>query len=366
MSVFCSSRKVLFQSLSCSLSLEYPVRLAKRVSPRVFRFPGHCANSKTAAEEEGFIREDNVPSGPAQHLPAINSRLSAGSARSAISQNPSRDHHDPHPVDALATVTSIEDDECIYGGSSTIAFVRHVTHGTQEHNSATSALDSARRQHAQTDSRKVVPPPEMIRESDESAAVYPRRRRADDFLHCFWEFIHPVFPVIHKTSFIVKYEQLWLPEDSEQHHDGITEVEDVIFSSTLNIVFALGCQFSRLISSSNKVSVADDFYQRSRHLFIFDVLDSTSVSVVQMLLLTGIYLQSTRYASRCWNVVGLAIRVAQSLGLHLDYTDRRPETQLDREMRRRIWHTCVVLDRYVAPQLAYSRSVGSITVTKGE
>lgn len=310
-----------------------------------FRFI--VANSGTAAGGDGYIRDNNVPFGPLQHLPATNSRLSASSTRSAISPTQSRDHHDPHPVDALATVTSVEDDDCVYGGSSTIAFVRHVTHGTQEQHSAISALDSARRQHARTDSRTVVPSPEMIRESDESAAVYPRRARAEDFLHCFWEFIHPVFPVIHKTSFVAKCDQIWLPEDSQQRHNGITEVEDVIFSSTLNLVFALGCQFSRLIPPSNKASVADDFYQRSRHLFIFDVLDSTSVSVVQMLLLTGIYLQSTRYASRCWNVVGLAIRVAQSLGLHLDHTDRRPETQLDREMRRRIWHTCVVLDRCV-------------------
>lgn len=321
----------------------------------------NIADSKTTAEEEGYTHDD----GSTDHHPAIDSRLSAGSARSTIGRNQSRDHRNPHPVDALATVTSIEDDECIYGGSSTIAFVRHVTHGTHENDSAVAAPGSARRRDAQTGSRTVVTSPEMIRESDENAAVYPRRRRADEFLHCFWEFVHPVFPVIHKTSFISKYEHIWSPGDIERHHNEISELEDVIFSSTLNLVFALGCQFSRLIPSSNKASVADDFYQRSRHLFIFDVLDSTSVSVVQMLLVTGIYLQSTRYASRCWNVVGLAIRVAQSLGLHLDHTDRRPETQLDREMRRRVWHTCVMLDRYVSSRLAYHRTVGSTTVTKG-
>jgi hypothetical protein len=68
-----------------------------------------------------------------------------------------------------------------------------------------------------------------------------------------------------------------------------------------------------------------------------------------MLLVSGVYLQSTRYASRCWNVIGLAIRTAQSLGLHLDLTKYRPDNQLNKEMARRIWHTCLVLDKLVLP-----------------
>ena len=99
----------------------------------------------------------------------------------------------------------------------------------------------------------------------------------------------------------------------------------------------------RATPSSHRASVADGFYQQSRQLFHLDVLDAASIPLVQALVLNGVYLQSTRHASRCWNVIGLAIRAAQGIGLHEEQV--AATSQLDREMRRRIWHTCVNLDR---------------------
>lgn len=258
--------------------------------------------------------------------------------------------HDSYQVDALATVNSTEDDDCLYGGSSTIAFVQQfATNGNTEAvtTSTQSRGSAAARDAVQLDSRSSVPSPEILRERNESASVFPARRKADNFLHCYWEFIHPVFPVIHKTSFIAKYEKLWLSDDVEQQTDIDNDVDEVVFTSNLNLVFALGCQFTNLIPATQKRSAADEFYQRSRRLFVFDILDSKSITLVQMLLLTAIYLQSTPHANRCWNSVGLAVRVAQSQGLHLDYTGRKSESQLACQMRRRVWHTCVILDRCV-------------------
>jgi Fungal specific transcription factor domain len=251
-------------------------------------------------------------------------------------------------VDALATVNSAEDDDCLYGGSSTIAFVHQFAESAPVNDRVIRFQGpdhSAGRNAAQLDGRTSLPSPEILFERNESASVYPTRRKADDYLHCFWEFIHPVFPVIHKTSFVAKYEKLWLPDDTEQHDDSRTDLEEVVFTSNLNLIFALGCQFSALIPATQKRAAAGDFYHRSRHLFHFDILDSKSISLVQMLLLTGVYLQSTPHANRCWNSIGLAIRLAQSLGLHFDYAGRRPETQLTCQMRRRIWHTCILLDK---------------------
>lgn len=139
-------------------------------------------------------------------------------------------------------------------------------------------------------------------------------------------------------------DRLWT-EDGEMQPQYDSEAEEAIFTATLNLVFALGCKFSSFVEPSQHLSVADDFYQRSRQSYPFDILDSTSISLVQMLVLTGVYLQSTQHASRCWNSIGLAIRMAQSLGLHVDAVSHRGISQLALEMRRRIWHTCVHLDR---------------------
>lgn len=241
---------------------------------------------------------------------------------------------DQHSIDALATVASHEGDNALYGGSSTIAFVKHVAQGVEE----PAMHQGFSKQEGLQDH------PEVVREKDESAAVYPRRRNADDYLQCYWEFIHPIFPVLHKPSLLAKYEELWRPENDACFFSDTSEVDNALFSSTLNLIFALGCQLSTLVPSRKKASMADEFYQRSRKLFVFEILDSTSLRLVQWLLLQGVYLQSSRYATRCWNVVGLAIRVAQSLGLHLNI-ERKGETQLMREMRRRVWYSCLALDR---------------------
>ena len=130
----------------------------------------------------------------------------------------------------------------------------------------------------------------------------------------------------------------------KQHapHSLMSRYEIMSRSSTYRAKYATTPRLDLAGSTRAAVSCRNHL---KRHLLLFEVLDSTSLSLVQMLCLTGVYLQSTQHANRCWNSVGLAIRVAQSLGLHLNEVGGRKIPQLEREMRRRVWHTCVVLDR---------------------
>jgi len=73
---------------------------------------------------------------------------------------------------------------------------------------------------------------------------------------------------------------------------------------------------------------------------------------VQYLLILGQYLQGTQKSVQAWNVHGLAITAAFQLGLH------SPEANqgfppLEREIRKRTWFGCIILDRY-APLFAAS------------
>jgi hypothetical protein len=52
---------------------------------------------------------------------------------------------------------------------------------------------------------------------------------------------------------------------------------------------------------------------------------------------------------RCWNTLGLAIRVAQSIGLHVEDSLRQPLAE--QETMRRTWYSMYVLDRLLALQL---------------
>lgn len=249
----------------------------------------------------------------------------------------------PQHVDALATISSEDNDNCLYGESSTIAFVRQVAQSTRT-DDPTRLLSDRERQTAVNTAHNDTPigllPLDVSLGKNENLAVLPLRRSADDFLHCFWEFVHPLFPLLHKTTFTEQYEKLWLPDSPPMSNEA-----EVLFMSNLNLIFALGCQFSNRVPPTEKVSAASEFYKKSRHVLLYDILGSTSMPVVQWLLLSGVYLQSTSRASHCWNSIGLAIRLAQGLGLHVEHSEGKSESQLNREMRRRIWHTCLVLDR---------------------
>jgi hypothetical protein len=229
-------------------------------------------------------------------------------------------------VNGLATLAMHQDDN-LYGESSTIAFVRHVLKEQPP---------AAPLQHAS-------PAMEAVRRIDESQTVFPRRQISDSYVNSFWEFVHPVFPILDKVAFMTRYEHIW--SSQPENEAGQDQVDEVIFLSTLNLVFALGCQFCKSVAAERRMIVANEFYQRSRKVFVYDILDISSLPGLQMLLLTGVYLQSTEYAERCWNSIGLAIRTAQNLGLHSEALNRRHETILAREVRRRIWHVCVTLDR---------------------
>ncbi|GLA81450.1 hypothetical protein AtubIFM56815_005101 [Aspergillus tubingensis] len=253
-------------------------------------------------------------------------------------------------TDATVIVPSLKDNEyCSSANTSTMALVQSTMRATNSSkttgnmpglNIASNIDQFASPQHIRR-SRQNFEGPEI------NAFTLPTRRMADNFMSCFWNFTHPIFPILHKPTFVISYDSLWVPPTESFSGSVCGKAEDPIFLSTMNIVFAIGCQFSDLVAPGKRTSLADQFYQRSRALYDIDALDSASLLTVQMLLLTGLYLQSTKYASRCWHMVGLAIRTAQDIGIHIEHT-RPSKTQLEREMRRRVWHNCVILDRLLA------------------
>ncbi|KAF2772652.1 hypothetical protein EJ03DRAFT_189480 [Teratosphaeria nubilosa] len=221
-----------------------------------------------------------------------------------------------------------------FGPSSTADFVRRLLPAADEHASSGFGTGIPQSRSSLHPDKKPMP----------EAPVLPLRRNADDFFCCYWSFIHPVFPVLHKPTFQRRYEQLWTshpaPKESEQGEG--------LFLATTNLVFAVGCRFSANIEPSQQEQLAHEFYRSSRKAYLFDVLDPPTIDAVQLLLLSTIFLQSTHTASGCWNTLGLAIRVAQSIGLHVEHGRGGSKTFLQTEMARRIWHVCVALDRLLA------------------
>ncbi|KAG7071143.1 transcriptional regulatory protein [Colletotrichum scovillei] len=242
------------------------------------------------------------------------------------------------------------DGDAMYGPSSNSSFLRLVTEAAGPRSSNTKSPEELAGQDAveatptvlgfaittQPKSPDILPDPVML----------PERWLADNLFRCFWDFVHPVFPILHRPSFTASYEAVWQPSQGRPPN---RDYKDIVFHATLSIVLALGCQRTDQVSVTEQVRLANRFYKQSCKLVSVDTLDHSSLQIVQLLLLRGVYLHYTQYADRCWNTVGVALRVAQGLGLHSRGDgSMSSNSQLKREMRRRVWHCCLTLDRLTA------------------
>lgn len=118
------------------------------------------------------------------------------------------------------------------------------------------------------------------------------------------------------------------------------------FCATFNIVLALGCSFASPTGpTASSKKLAEVFYDRSQALITHASIDHSSIQLVQALILTAQYLQSTDSVNKCWVTVGTAIRVSQGIGIQLDLAS---ESQAERQERKCTWWCCVMMDRVLS------------------
>lgn len=177
---------------------------------------------------------------------------------------------------------------------------------------------------------------------------------AEKFVDDYFTYAWTLYPFVHRPTFMATYRKIW---------DG-HGVHNTLFYCILNLTMAIGSLLLPLVDLDEKMATSQVFFRRSQHLLKVDMMDQGSLLGVQALLLTGQYLQATPQSAGCWNYIGLAIRMAQGLGLHdqepcprLPLLLDKPQPTLPmgkhkllciyREMRRRVWAGCVVMDRIV-------------------
>jgi hypothetical protein len=175
---------------------------------------------------------------------------------------------------------------------------------------------------------------------DPQAIALPTRQFADDLLRCYWVNIHSMFPFVHWPTFDADYRALWKQQGFQK-----SAYDQLLFLATLNMILALGSLTNAAIQLDHRHIYGDEFYQRSLRLISAETLDSATIPAVQLLLLRSLYLYFAGKAERCWLVSAAAVRLAIGMCLHL--TPKRHLSQLEREIRRRVWYAgCVTIDLY--------------------
>lgn len=256
-------------------------------------------------------------------------------------------------ITAMGTVASEDGPDTprdeFYGNSSAASFIKETCNGVI-------SLQEVFNPPMSAAGRTVMPAPAPPAWRTSASYVLPPRPLADHLVERYFDRVFHLYPFIHRPSFERAYKSLWEPigprqstgpEDPNPPLVGLggspnAGANTIVFHCALNAIFALACHFSEWIDN-DRDATALGFLDRSKSLLTLDFLESEALGVVQALLIMTLFLQSTPFAGRCWNSIGIACRLAQGAGLHTESSVAK-YSPIETEIRRRVWHGCVVLD----------------------
>ncbi|UNI24980.1 hypothetical protein JDV02_010693 [Purpureocillium takamizusanense] len=309
---------------ACRYSTESTRRVGR--PPKSTRAAHHPQPSSSVSSSMTYTKDDSKTSSPASGTPASATRRAKD--EDAIS------------IDADAMTGMVGDPAKsveFFGRSSAGSFLRQI-------NSAIDAQLGQGQMVASTDLDGVSPMRAnnhgARRMKDPRDFVLPQRLVADDLLQCYYDYVWSILPVHDWVAFKATYHLLWT--------GSLPAVPEATLYCMVNMAFALGSQFSVSIEPDQRREVGQSFWERARKLFGPHTHDSASLERVQCMLLMGLYLQSTSDTHECWMTIGSAIRMAQSLGLHLSNAIKKVPGSREVEIARRVWHGCVYMDRVLS------------------
>ncbi|KAF5500220.1 putative transcriptional regulatory protein [Colletotrichum siamense] len=134
-------------------------------------------------------------------------------------------------------------------------------------------------------------------------------------------------------------------------------------------VFALGSHWTSLARPAEEdervVGKEEDpgriFYDQAR-ILMADLIDRPCLRSVQAAYVLGVYLMPASAISASYVYMGLALRKALAIGLHLE-PDEPGLSEDDKEMRRRLWWSVYSLERTVTIKLNRPRSISQDIIT---
>lgn len=123
---------------------------------------------------------------------------------------------------------------------------------------------------------------------------------------------------------------------------------------------ATSLDFSRLVIPKPAQSPGWHFYQISRRL-LSDVIVSSSMTSVQVCVLQGIFLPSTKSRDAGYNLLGLALRMAVNMGMHRSFGADGLHPHV-RELRNRLWWSVYVAERIFSVEMGRPLAISDVEV----
>ncbi|KAJ5706372.1 hypothetical protein N7536_002061 [Penicillium majusculum] len=178
----------------------------------------------------------------------------------------------------------------------------------------------------------------------------PPRELADRYFDAYLTNVHPTFSAIRKMTFISQYQKFFNNASTPPRK----------WLAILNMIFAIGCRYCRLIDDPQSTDEEDLVYlTRARYLSLHSnvLFEHTDLQQIQLELLVAVYLLCLGQVNRASKFSNMALRSALSLGINLRLTDDRTKAAA-KESRGRLWWSIYYLEHLIASMTGRASCVG--------
>lgn len=181
----------------------------------------------------------------------------------------------------------------------------------------------------------------------------PSRAHADRLVDIYWQYVDPAEPVLDRHRFFQYYAASFSTSDMSLRGDPHIRL------SILNLVFALAVQRQECNPLDERNNEGNTYFRRAWALLPIDsiIWEPGSLERVQCLMLMNRYLHCTNNPQKTWMTAGLAMRIAQTMCCQSPGTTSTNDSSDDAQLKRKVWASCVALDRY-ALQLTTVSHIG--------
>ncbi|KAJ3541516.1 hypothetical protein NM208_g4572 [Fusarium decemcellulare] len=160
---------------------------------------------------------------------------------------------------------------------------------------------------------------------------------ARELTEVYFSTIHLAYPFIPQSLFMETWGEFRAPL-----------VPNATDLAILYVICAIGSYYTSFPARDKNSNLHELYFQRAMALTSGA---HRSINYVSLLLVQCFYFLAICKTDSCWTTLGQAVRIAQSIGLHVESRNSRPRTATELERRRRVWYSIYVLDRLLSLQL---------------
>ncbi|CAI7597913.1 unnamed protein product [Penicillium glandicola] len=223
-------------------------------------------------------------------------------------------------------------------------------------------------------------------------SAMPPRDVVDFLVTTFFRSAQANYFYIHPDLFANKLDSFYSGKNEFDSQTPLNSQRSIEFISVLFMVFAIGSQFAEVKNAgtddmnneSNETRSAFmngtgpnydfsridipvpspspgwRFYEVSKR-FLSDIICSTSMTSIQVCVLQGIFLPSTKNRDAGYNLLGVALRMAVNMGLHRSFAGSVLHPRV-RELRNRLWWSVYVAERLFSIEMGRPLSINDAEI----